>query len=168
MRCAGSRLVAGRRAFAPAHLFVLITSPCAPVPAGACCSALLEQVRESREHRAQEDHHTQRNRQRIVGDQTGLDLPQTLRHRADAVGDTVDRAKASYTNTIGAAQLATVWKDPEFNPAQTAFYYVRALEIPTPRHQVYDAVALGMNPADTAQPLRIQERAWSSPIWYTP
>jgi hypothetical protein len=85
-----------------------------------------------------------------------------------AVGDTVNPATASYTNTIGTAQLATVWKDPEFNPAQTAFYYVRALEIPTPRHQVYDAVALGMNPADTAQPLRIQERAWSSPIWYTP
>lgn len=85
-----------------------------------------------------------------------------------AVGDTVNPATASYANTIGAAQLATVWKDPEFNPALLAFYYVRVLEIPTPRHQVYDAVALDMDPKETAQPLRIQERAWSSPIWYTP
>jgi hypothetical protein len=61
-----------------------------------------------------------------------------------------------------------VWKDPQFNPAQLAFYYVRVLEIPTPRHQVYDTVALGMDAAQAAQPLRIQERAWSSPIWYTP
>jgi hypothetical protein len=85
-----------------------------------------------------------------------------------AVGDTVDPARATYTNTIGAAQLAIVWKDPQFNPAQLAFYYVRVLEIPTPRHQVYDTVALGMDAAQAAQPLRIQERAWSSPIWYTP
>jgi hypothetical protein len=85
-----------------------------------------------------------------------------------AVGDTVDPATASYSNSIGAAQLAMVWKDPQFDPAQTAFYYVRVLEIPTPRHQVYDTAALGMAPEEAAQPLRIQERAWSSPIWYTP
>lgn len=85
-----------------------------------------------------------------------------------AVGDTVNPAIASYANTIGAAQLAAVWKDPEFDPAQMAFYYVRVLEIPTPRHQVYDTAALNMKPEEAAQPLRIQERAWSSPIWYTP
>jgi hypothetical protein len=84
------------------------------------------------------------------------------------VGDTVDPATARYTNTIGATQLATVWRDPEFDSSRLAFYYVRVLEIPTPRHQVYDAVALNMDPAETAQPPRIQERAWSSPIWYTP
>ena len=84
------------------------------------------------------------------------------------VGDTVDVTTASYTNTIGAAQLAVVWRDPDFDPALRAFYYVRVLEIPTPRHQVYDAVALGMDPAQTKQPTRIQERVWSSPIWYTP
>lgn len=85
-----------------------------------------------------------------------------------AVGSTVDAGRASYLNSIGAAQLATVWKDPEFDAAQTAFYYVRVLEIPTPRHQVYDTAALGMAPEEAAQPIAIQERAWSSPIWYTP
>jgi len=85
-----------------------------------------------------------------------------------AVGDTTNPATASYENTIGAPQLATVWQDPDFDPEVIAFYYVRVLEIPTPRHQVYDAVALGMDAAETEQPLAIQERAWSSPIWYTP
>lgn len=85
-----------------------------------------------------------------------------------SVGDTTDASTATYENSIGAPQLATVWIDPEFDPNQMAFYYVRALEIPTPRHQVYDAVALGMDAEETAQPLAIQERAWSSPIWYTP
>jgi hypothetical protein len=58
-----------------------------------------------------------------------------------AVGNTVDVHSASFSNTIGAAQLATVWKDPDFNATQRAFYYVRVLEIPTPRHSTYDAVA---------------------------
>jgi hypothetical protein len=88
--------------------------------------------------------------------------------KVPAVGNTVDPQTATWQNSIGAAQLATVWKDPEFDAAQTAFYYVRVLEIPTPRHQVYDAVALNMDPKETAQPLTIQERAWSSPIWYSP
>jgi hypothetical protein len=61
-----------------------------------------------------------------------------------------------------------VWRDPAFDPTQRAFYYVRVIEIPTPRHQVYDAVALGLDPTKTGQPLSLQERAWSSPIWYTP
>jgi len=84
------------------------------------------------------------------------------------VGNTVDLKIPSFTNTIGTAQLATVWSDPEFNAAQRAFYYVRVLEIPTPRHSVYDAVALGIDVKDTKQPATIQERAFSSPIWYTP
>jgi hypothetical protein len=85
-----------------------------------------------------------------------------------AVGNTVDVKSAKYTNTIGAAQLATVWTDPDFNPAQRAFYYVRVIEIPTPRHSLYDAVALGIDVKETGQPATIQERAYSSPIWYTP
>ena len=88
--------------------------------------------------------------------------------RLPAVGDTVDVATARYENTIGAAQLATVWEDPAFDPSALAFYYVRVLEIPTPRHSLYDAVALGVDPALTSQPTTIQERAWSSAIWYTP
>jgi hypothetical protein len=85
-----------------------------------------------------------------------------------AVGDTVDVSNATYTNTIGAAQLATVWKDPDFKPEQLAFYYVRVLEIPTPRHSLFDAIALGIPVSETKEPASIQERAYSSPIWYTP
>lgn len=85
-----------------------------------------------------------------------------------AVGNTVDIATATFSNTIGAPQLATVWKDPDFDPAQRAFYYARVLEIPTPRHSLYDAVALGVDVSETGQVATIQERAYSSPIWYTP
>jgi hypothetical protein len=84
------------------------------------------------------------------------------------VGNTVDVKTASFSNTIGVAQLATVWADPDFDPSQRAFYYIRVLEIPTPRHQVYDAVALGIDNKETHEPATIQERAFSSPIWYTP
>jgi hypothetical protein len=85
------------------------------------------------------------------------------------VGNTVDLKTVTYTNSIGSAQLATVWTDPDFNPSERAFYYVRVLEIPTPRHSAYDAVALGKDPATAhARPATIQERAFSSPIWYTP
>jgi hypothetical protein len=80
----------------------------------------------------------------------------------------VDLATGFYTNTIGDAQLAAVWSDPDFEPATRAFYYVRVLQIPTPRHTLYDAIALGMDPAETNHPPTIQERAYSSPIWYTP
>jgi len=83
------------------------------------------------------------------------------------VGNTVDEANASYTDTIGASQLATVWEDPEFDPALPAFYYVRVLQIPTPRHSLYDAVALEI-PSPEKFPASIQERAYTSPIWYTP
>ncbi len=84
-----------------------------------------------------------------------------------SVGNTVDEATASYTDTIGAAQLATVWEDPEFDPRRSAFYYVRVLQIPTPRHSLYDVVAMGVN-SPPEFPSSIQERAYSSPIWYTP
>jgi hypothetical protein len=79
----------------------------------------------------------------------------------------VDLKTAKYTNTIGAAELATAWTDPEFDPKQRAFYYARVLEIPTPRWSTYDAAALGM-PIPKGLPATIQERAWTSPIWYTP
>ncbi len=85
-----------------------------------------------------------------------------------AVGNTVDLATGLYSNSIGAVQLATVWTDPDFDPRQSAFYYVRVLEIPTPRHSLLDAIALGIPVEQTGQPATLQERAYSSPIWYTP
>jgi hypothetical protein len=88
--------------------------------------------------------------------------------KVPAVGNTVDISTATYTNSIGATQLATVWTDPDFKPGDTAFYYVRVLEIPTPRHSLYDAVALGIDVKETHEAATIQERAYSSPIWYTP
>lgn len=85
-----------------------------------------------------------------------------------AVGTTVDLAQARYRNSIGAPELATLWTDPEFDPAHPAFYYVRVLEIPTPRQHVFDALAMGIDPRSMTMPATIQERAWSSPIWYRP
>jgi hypothetical protein len=80
------------------------------------------------------------------------------------VGDTVDTATASWTNSIGASELATVWRDPQYDPRQRAFYYVRVIEIPTPRWTAYDAVRFGLKlPPEV--PLKQQERAWTSPIW---
>ena len=83
------------------------------------------------------------------------------------VGDTVDLKNVSYTNTIGAAQLMKVWKDPDFVPELNAFYYVRVIQIPTPRWTTYDAKKLGVPPPSWVSPT-VQERAWTSPIWYTP
>ena len=85
--------------------------------------------------------------------------------RLEAVGSTVDPAAASYENSIGAPQLRAQWSDPDFDSDQEAFYYVRVLEIPTPRWSTYDAVQLGMEPM---APVAIQERAISSAIWYQP
>ena len=83
------------------------------------------------------------------------------------VGNTVDIANANWTNTIGASELATVWTDPDFDPAQSAFYYARVLEIPTPRWVVYDAFRFGVDIPEEAETIG-QERAYTSPIWYTP
>ena len=84
------------------------------------------------------------------------------------VGNTVDLKTATYTNSIGDAQLATLWTDPEFDPSLRAFYYIRVLQIPTPRHTLFDTIALGIDPKESGNPSTIQERAYSSPIWYTP
>lgn len=85
--------------------------------------------------------------------------------KAPPVGDTIDRTTLSYTNTIGAASLSVRWIDPEFDPAAQAAYYVRVLEIPTPRWSSYDAKRLGRTPLKD-HPFAIQERAYTSPIWY--
>lgn len=84
-----------------------------------------------------------------------------------AVGDTVDMETADYSNSIGAAELLTVWTDPEFDAAASAFYYVRVLQIPTPRNSLYDSVAMQKAPPE-GYPAIIQERAYTSPIWYSP
>jgi hypothetical protein len=84
-----------------------------------------------------------------------------------AVGNTVDVKTASYTNTIGAPELGTVWRDPDFDADQRAFYYARVLEIPTPRWSTFDAFRFGI-PIPEGAPVSTQERAYTSPIWYTP
>ena len=83
------------------------------------------------------------------------------------VGNTVDVARASWTNTIGDPELISVWKDPEFDPSLRAFYYARVLEIPTPRWTAYDAAYFKVK-MDPKVPMITQERAFTSPIWYTP
>ncbi|WP_146348122.1 DUF3604 domain-containing protein [Falsiphaeobacter marinintestinus] len=83
------------------------------------------------------------------------------------VGNTVDIETASWQNSIGASELTAVWTDPEFDPEERAFYYTRVLEIPTPRWVVYDKLRFGIELPEEAQLIH-QERAYSSPIWYTP
>jgi hypothetical protein len=83
------------------------------------------------------------------------------------VGNTVDLATATWTNTIGDPELITVWRDPDFDPSERAFYYARVIEIPTPRWTAYDAVRFGIEMDDDVQMIT-QERAYTSPIWYTP
>ena len=84
-----------------------------------------------------------------------------------SVGSTVDVANATYTNTIGAAILSTYWQDPEFDAKQRAFYYVRVIQIPSPRWTAYDQKRFGIRMADDV-PMTVTDRAYTSPIWYTP
>lgn len=83
------------------------------------------------------------------------------------VGDTVDVENATWSNTIGDPELVTVWKDPEFDLKQRSFYYARVIEIPTPRWTAYDAKRFGVKPLPGTT-MELQERAYTSPIWYTP
>jgi hypothetical protein len=83
------------------------------------------------------------------------------------VGNTVNIAEATWTNSIGDAQLTTVWRDPDFDRAEQAFYYVRVLEIPTPRWTAYDAKRFGITMGKEV-PMTTQERLYTSPIWYIP
>jgi hypothetical protein len=83
------------------------------------------------------------------------------------VGNTVDVANATWTNTIGTPELIAVWKDPDFDPKLRAVYYARVIEIPTPRWTAYDQKRFGIKMADNV-PMTVQERAYTSPIWYTP
>ncbi len=85
----------------------------------------------------------------------------------EAVTNTVDVENATYTNTVGAAVLGAYWQDPEFDPEQAAFYYVRVIEIPTPRWTTIDAAFYGIERPGNV-PATIQDRAYTSPIWYTP
>ena len=88
--------------------------------------------------------------------------------RLEPIASTVDEARATYANTVGAAELATRWVDLDFDPKAPAFYYVRVIEIPTPRWTAYDAARYGIDALPAGTPVVIQERAYSSPIWYTP
>ena len=93
--------------------------------------------------------------------------PAGRQRQAPARGDTVDLTIPSWTNTIGASELGTVWSDPDFDPRLRAFYYARVIEIPTPRWTAYDRVKFKLDlPKEI--PLKTQERAYTSPIWYTP
>ncbi len=83
------------------------------------------------------------------------------------MGNTVDLTTATYSNTIGSPELMGSWTDEEFDSQQHALYYVRVLQIPTPRWSTYDAVRSGQLLLNDV-PAAIQERAWTSPIWYTP
>ena len=84
-----------------------------------------------------------------------------------SVGNTVDVKNATWTNTIGDSELITVWKDPEFDAKQRAFYYARVIEIPTPRWTAYDAKRFEVEPPSGTR-MTVTERAYTSPIWYTP
>ena len=83
------------------------------------------------------------------------------------VGNTVDVATATWTNTIGDPELSAVWTDPDFDPSLRAFYSARAIEIQTPRWTLYDSVRFNVKMSPEV-PMSQQERAWTSPIWYTP
>lgn len=96
-----------------------------------------------------------------------MDKRKAVGGKVPAVGDTVDVATATYKNSIGAASLSTVWRDPEFNPAVRAFYYVRVIEIPTPSWPAFDALRFKLKLTPDVR-VKQQERAYTSAIWYTP
>ena len=98
---------------------------------------------------------------------SGSRVPDSSTGKVPAVGDTVDVRNATYDNSIGAVELKKVWTDPEFDPNLQAFYYARVLQIPTPRWTTYDAKKLGVPPRNDV-PTTVQERAWTSPIWFSP
>ncbi len=84
-----------------------------------------------------------------------------------AVGNTVDVANATWSNSIGSPELIGVWTDPDFDAGEKAFYYARVIEIPTPRWTAYEALRFGVDMPDEV-PMTTQERAYTSPIWYAP
>ena len=87
--------------------------------------------------------------------------------KVPSVGSTVNVAEATWTNTIGAPELIAVWRDPDFDPSESAFYYGRVIEIPTPRWTAYDVKRFGNKPLPGTA-MTVTERAYTSPIWYTP
>jgi hypothetical protein len=98
---------------------------------------------------------------------SGARKPDPKTGKLPPIGNTVDVAEATWTNTIGAPELIAVWRDPDFDPSQPAFYYGRVIEIPTPRWTAYDAKRFGVKPLSGTQ-MTVTERAYTSPIWYTP
>jgi hypothetical protein len=93
--------------------------------------------------------------------------PDAKTGKLPSVGSSVNVEEATWTNTIGAPELISVWKDPKFDPGQRAFYYVRVIEIPTPRWTAYDAKRFGVKPPPGTR-MTVTERAYTAPIWYTP
>ena len=98
---------------------------------------------------------------------SGNRKPDPVTGKLPSVGNTVDAGNATYTNSIGDVELKKVWRDPDFDPSLHAFYYARVLQIPTPRWTTYDAKKLGVPPPNWVA-ATVQERAWTSPIWYSP
>ena len=108
-----------------------------------------------------------KSHERVYGVAWVRDRTAGLDGRVGAIGNAVNLETGKYTNAIGAAELAQVWSDPDFDETTPAFYSVRVLQIPTPRHSLLDAIALQPEPS-AAQPPSLPERVYLSPIWYQP